>query len=304
MQPSDEPRKQGRHELTVPPSMIRTNRPSHTEPRRGRRIAAPSRIGGDPEWARHRGFPPAGVVGRRCARGPDVTPVMGRSVRGQARGRPVLSADGFSSLSTASTAWTAYPGRLVAGHAPEQRPLARPTTGAAGPAAAPAPHGPDPATTAMSRTASHGSCAPERRGPVDAVPNRFRHWRRGGVQGRVLAPAETPALAEARGSAAPVRKEGTRTLDGWRSRRGRSAARGLRRAPREGSRGRSGRARGAMVDGSRRGPDRLVEGEGGRRQGAAEVSTGPSAADCGSGRGRRGAFPATTSRRGPWLASE
>ena len=181
--------------------------------------------------ARHRGFPPAGVVGRRCARGPDVTPVMGRSVRGQARGRPVLSADEFSSLSTASTAWAAYPRRLVAGHAPEQRPLARPTTGAAGPAAAPAPHGPDPATTAMSRTASHGPCAPERRGPVDAVPNRFHRWRRGGVQGRVLAPAETLALAEARGlargSAAPVRKEGTRTLDGWRSRRGRSATRGF-----------------------------------------------------------------------------
>src|SRR3954447_327435 len=159
MQPSDEPRKQGRHELTVPPSMIRTNRPSHTEPRRRRRIAASSRIGDDPERAWRRGFPPAGVVGRRCARGPDVVPVTGRSVRGQARGRPVLSADGFSSLSTASTAWAAYPGRLVAGHAPEQRPLARPTTGAAGPAAAPAPHGPDPATTAMSRTASHGPCA-------------------------------------------------------------------------------------------------------------------------------------------------
>ncbi len=207
--------------------MIRTNQPSHTEPRRGRRIAAPSRIGGDPELARHRGFPPAGVVGRRCARGPDVTPVMGRSVRG----RPVLSADAFSSLSTASTAWAAYPRRLVAGHAPEQRPLARPTTGAAGPAAAPAPHGPDPATTAMSRTASHGPCAPERRGPVDAVPNRFHRWRRGGVQGRVLAPAETLALAAARGlargSAAPVRKDGTRTLDGWRSRRGRSATRGF-----------------------------------------------------------------------------
>jgi len=50
----------------------RADRRRGREPRRRRRIAASSRIGGDPERARRRGFPPAGVVGRRRARGPDV----------------------------------------------------------------------------------------------------------------------------------------------------------------------------------------------------------------------------------------
>ena len=55
--------------------------------------------------------------------------------------------------------------------------------------------------------------------PVGTVPNRFRRWRGGGVQGRVLAAGrgarpggEVRSLA--RGSAAPVRRKGTRWSTG------------------------------------------------------------------------------------------
>ena len=57
----------------------------------------------------------------------------------------------------------------------------------------------------------------------------------------------------------PGPEEGNGNAGRVARRRGRDAARGLRRGPREGSRGRPGRARDAVVDGSGRGPDQPAE---------------------------------------------